>query len=117
MNIMNNKTTATAKQEKSIVNIIKKRITTTAKQSNIKLSKLANDQLNSCKTQAKLIDFAIRLNLNHNEIVDKLVELQLCATTATATARIKRHKQSDIESRIIKRNVIDISHNKLASDI
>jgi len=110
---------ANEKKEKAIISSINKRLVESCKVIAVKLHKIddIDIELSAIKTQAKAIDYCIRARLNFNQIVDKLVSSKLCINNQSAIARLKRHYKHDIDTRIIKRNVISVSHNKLDADI
>ena len=65
-----------------------------------------NSKLALCTTQASLIDLALKNHLTVSDTASKLVETKLCKSIDAAYARIKRHKNHDEESRIVKRAFI-----------
>lgn len=94
------------KDAKVLIQTIKHRNIDTCKAADVKLTKLADEKVNACKTQASCIDAMLRNATTFDAIVDKLVELKLCADKQHAIVRVKRHFKHDEQTRIIKRNVL-----------
>ena len=94
------------KDAKVMIQTIKHRNAETCKTADVKLTKLADEKVNACKTQASCIDAMLRNATTFDAIVDKLVELKLCADKQHAIVRVKRHFKHDEQTRIIKRNVL-----------
>jgi hypothetical protein len=65
-----------------------------------------NEALAVCKTQASLIDAALRNSMTLEQTATVLFERDMCTSIDTAYARIKRHIKHDETSRIVKRAVI-----------
>jgi hypothetical protein len=101
------------KEERAERAVIIRRNASAYKASAIKASVLKAESLESlntrimlCKTQASLIDLALSNHLTVSETALKLVETSLCTSLESAYARIKRHKNNDLDSRIVKRALV-----------